>query len=136
MIRKLTTRIRWLVLVCALAGAVVGTGGSRFISYAQGDGYFCPHEYQTCSSDWGMLGGDPGEFGGGGGSTSPCDNYGGAWKCPIRSESSNDNMGGSGTCTSTGCKRSSSAPDSYWVCAFTASDTATKCPPLEACECR
>jgi hypothetical protein len=47
-------------------------------------------------------------------------NLPGPWKCPD---------GGTIECTAVGCVKSSSEPDSYWVCRYSGSN----CPPLEAC---
>jgi hypothetical protein len=133
MINKSMWRLRWLVLFCVLAGGLVSAGGSRFVSFAQDGGYWCPPEYATCSSYGGIfqpitpIGG-----GGGGGATSPCSGTG-KWVCPVKSVGSEGIAGG--TCTSTGCRKYSTDYP-VWVCAFTPSDANTKCPPLESCECR
>lgn len=73
-----------------------------------------------------LIGDDPGTGGGGGG--------GCTWRCPVKSITQ-EGAGGSGSCTSVGCKKSSSHPDSYWVCAFRASGQGVTCPPLEQCDC-
>ena len=42
------------------------------------------------------------------------------WNCPD---------GGTVSCNAVGCGRSSSQPDSYWVCRYSGGN----CPPLESC---
>lgn len=49
MIHKTTRRLRLLVLVCALVGAMISTAGNRSASFAQGG---CPPGYETCSSEF------------------------------------------------------------------------------------
>jgi hypothetical protein len=134
MLRKVTSRLRWAVVVCAMAGVAVGAGGWLFSSFAQGDGYFCPPQYQTCSdSGWGEYSDTPSEGGLGGGVTNaPCDNRGGVWKCTGATNSTG--LAG-GTCTNAGCKQYSSDYP-VWVCAYKPSDKETRCPPMDACECR
>jgi len=146
MISKASGRPRSMMLISVLAGVMIGILGGLFVSFAQGEDYFCPDGYQTCQPDewgdggpgnafdpWMPYGGDTG--GGGGGSVGTCDNGRGIWTCPTK-EVGQQGTGGTGTCTSNGCGKSSTQPDSYWVCRFTASDSQTKCPPLEECECR
>src|SRR5689334_16596739 len=102
MIKTVSKRWHTMVLISALMGVLIGAVGSLFVSYAQGDGYFCPPQYQTCSSDWGYgeMGDVPGEGGGGG---APCSG-GGTWSCPVTSVETDD-PAGHHTCTSTGCKK-------------------------------
>jgi hypothetical protein len=124
MIKKASKNWRAMVLISALLGMMIGTVGNLFVSSAQGDGYYCPAQYETCSdSGWGAFGDVPPDGGSGGA----------VWVCPVK-EISSDDADGHHSCTSTGCKKSSSVADSYWVCAFTPTGTGTKCPPLEACE--
>ena len=65
-----------------------------------------------------LIGDDPGTGGSGGGCT---------WRCPVGSITISG-AAGNGSCTSVGCKKSSSNPDSYWVCAFRASGQGVTCP--------
>jgi hypothetical protein len=129
MLDKTTRRLRLYVLACALAGGVFAAG-DLFASSAQATPFDCIMDYTTCTGDntdpWG------GGSGGGGGTYSGCSGSG-TWVCPIREVGSEGTA--SGKCTSTGCRKYS---ESYpvWVCSFRASDTQTKCPPLEQCECR
>jgi len=132
MINTISKRWRTMVLISALLGLMMGAVGTLFVSHAQGDGYFCPPQYQTCSSDWGygQFGDVPGE----GGGFTPCSG-GGTWTCPV-AEVSTEDQTGAHTCTSTGCRKyQPNAPNSNWVCAFTASGQGTTCPPLMECSC-
>ncbi len=47
------------------------------------------------------------------------------WYCPVSVIIVGDN-----TCRARGCKKSSTEPDSFWVCDYTGGT----CPPLESCE--
>ena len=134
MFDKTTKWLRLFVLISALAVGTVAVAGNLFVGSAQWDGYYCPAQYHTCYMDptdpWGMLGDGGGGGGGGGGG---CDNAGGVWVCPVK-EISSETGGTTGTCTSAGCRLYASGGP--WVCSFKASDSTTKCPPLEVCECR
>jgi hypothetical protein len=55
------------------------------------------------------------------------------WRCPLKEVGSTGSA--TGKCTSTGCRKTCTrCVDPFTVCAFTASDSETKCPPLEECE--
>ena len=114
MLHKIKAGTCSLLLLSLLAGALVGAFSINNL-HAQD-----PRQYPM------VYDGGDGTTGSGGG--------GGSWRCPIASIGS-EGIGGGGTCTSVGCKPScTGCSNPFIVCAFRASDTTTKCPPLEQCE--